>query len=79
VLDIIALLKTAMVCEYVLLGGGNAKLMKELPEGVIVGANSNAIAGGLKLWETAAPAAGSRKAVVTTTASKAAAGSKSVQ
>ena len=26
--------------------------MKDLPSGVILGANSNAIEGGLKLWET---------------------------
>jgi polyphosphate glucokinase len=52
VLDIIACLRSAMVCDYVLLGAGNAKLMKELPDGVILGANSNAIHGGIKLWET---------------------------
>lgn len=51
VLDIIALLQAALVCDYVLLGGGNAKLMKELPSHVILGANSNAVEGGLKLWE----------------------------
>jgi polyphosphate glucokinase len=51
VLDIIARLQAALVCDYVLLGGGNAKLMKELPPHVILGANSNAVAGGLKLWE----------------------------
>ena len=51
VLNIIELLKAAMVCDYVLLGGGNAKLMKELPQHVILGANSNAIEGGIKLWE----------------------------
>ena len=56
-LDIMARLQAAMVCDYLLLGGGNAKLMKELPAGVILGANSNAIAGGLKLWDTAPPAA----------------------
>jgi len=55
VLDIVARLQAAMVCDYVLLGGGNAKLMKELPAHVILGANSNAIAGGIKLWETPIP------------------------
>ncbi len=44
-----------MVCDSVLLGGGNAKLMKGLPSHVILGANSNAIDGGLKLWEGATP------------------------
>jgi len=57
VLDIIARLKAAMVCDYVLLGGGNAKLMKELPAHVILGANSNAIEGGIKLWEQPVPGA----------------------
>lgn len=52
VLDILDRLQAAMVCDYVLLGGGNAKLMKDLPAGVILGANSNAIEGGLKLWDT---------------------------
>ncbi|MEO6803746.1 MAG: ROK family protein [Granulicella sp.] len=51
VLDIVARLQAALVCDYVLLGAGNAKLMKDLPPDVILGANSNAIAGGLKLWE----------------------------
>ncbi|HEY5259608.1 MAG TPA: ROK family protein, partial [Rhabdochlamydiaceae bacterium] len=51
VLKIITLLQAALVCDYVLLGGGNAKLMKDLPNHVILGANSNAVAGGIKLWE----------------------------
>jgi polyphosphate glucokinase len=51
VLDIISLLQAALVCDSVLLGGGNAKLMKDLPSHVILGANSNAIDGGLKLWD----------------------------
>jgi polyphosphate glucokinase len=55
VLDVIRLLQTAMVCDSVLLGGGNAKLMTDLPSHVILGANSNAIDGGLKLWEGADP------------------------
>jgi polyphosphate glucokinase len=55
VLDIIARLQAAMVCDYVLLGGGNAKLMKDLPLHVIIGANSNAIEGGIKLWQQAEP------------------------
>jgi polyphosphate glucokinase len=53
VLDIIERLKAAMVCDSVLLGGGNAKLMKDLPTHVMLGANSNAIDGGIKLWQDA--------------------------
>jgi polyphosphate glucokinase len=51
VLDIISRLQAALICDSVLLGGGNAKLMKDLPSHVVFGANSNAIDGGLKLWE----------------------------
>lgn len=57
VLDIMERLKAAMVSDYVLLGGGNAKLMKELPSHVIIGANINAIEGGIKLWEQIRPPA----------------------
>lgn len=51
VLDIVERLKNALVCEYVLLGGGNAKLMKQLPPHIVIGANSNAIEGGIRLWQ----------------------------
>jgi polyphosphate glucokinase len=51
VLDIIERLQAAMVCDSVLLGGGNSKLMKQLPSHVMLGANSNAIDGGIKLWQ----------------------------
>lgn len=53
VLDVVDRLKNGLICEYVLLGGGNAKLMKDLPPHVIVGANSNAIDGGIRLWQEA--------------------------
>lgn len=55
VLDVIRLLQAAFICDNVLLGGGNAKLMKDLPAHVVLGANSNAIDGGIKLWEQSAP------------------------
>lgn len=51
VLDVIERLRAALVCDSVLLGGGNAKLMQNLPSHVILGANSNAIVGGIKLWQ----------------------------
>ena len=53
VLDIIERLRAGMVCDNVLLGGGNAKLMRDLPSHVVVGANSNAIVGGFRLWDDA--------------------------
>jgi polyphosphate glucokinase len=51
VLDIVKRLQAALICDSVLLGGGNAKLMKNLPSNIILGANSNAIDGGIKLWQ----------------------------
>ena len=50
VADVVSRLRAAFVVDYVVLGGGNAKLMETLPEGVQLGANSNAIAGGIALW-----------------------------
>jgi hypothetical protein len=50
VLIVIALLRTALEAEYVVLGGGNSKLLKNLPTGVRLGENSNAFLGGFRLW-----------------------------
>jgi len=44
-------LKAALAADYVVLGGGNAKLLKELPEGARLGDNHNALFGGLRLWQ----------------------------
>ena len=51
VLEVVQLLEAAMICDTVLLGGGNAKFMKDLPSHVVVGSNENAIHGGFRLWE----------------------------
>jgi polyphosphate glucokinase len=51
VLDVIERLRAALICDSVLLGGGNAKLMEDLPSHVALGANSNAIDGGIRLWQ----------------------------
>ena len=48
--DIIERFREAFVADYVLLGGGNAKLMKKLPPSTVIGENSNAIKGGIALW-----------------------------
>jgi transaldolase len=45
-------LKTALEADYVVLGGGNARLIKKMPEGTILGNNSNAITGGIRIWTT---------------------------
>ena len=46
----VRLLKEAMQADYVLLGGGNVKKLKELPPGARRGSNSYAFPGGLRLW-----------------------------
>ena len=49
--DVCARLKAALVADYVVLGGGNAKKLKELPPGCRMGDNKNAFTGGFRLWE----------------------------
>jgi hypothetical protein len=44
-------LKKALIADYVILGGGNAKLVEKLPEGFERGHNRNAYPGGVRLWE----------------------------
>src|ERR1700674_1373702 len=44
-------LKNALEADYVVLGGGNAKLLKTLPPGCRLGDNSTAFAGGFRLWD----------------------------
>src|SRR5262245_19905768 len=49
--DVMARLITALKPDDVVLGGGNAKKLKELPPGARLGDNANAFVGGLRLWE----------------------------
>ncbi len=49
--DVVTQLKTALEADYVVLGGGNAKLLKKLPTGSELGDNANAFRGGLRLWK----------------------------
>ena len=44
-------LKAALEADYVVLGGGNAKLLKKLPAGCRLGDNATAFTGGFRLWE----------------------------
>ncbi len=44
-------LKAALEAEYVVLGGGNAKLLKKLPPGCRLGNNASAFTGGFRLWD----------------------------
>src|SRR5712671_5379981 len=48
--DVIERFRVALNVDDVVLGGGNAKLLKELPKGVRRGANANAFIGGFRLW-----------------------------
>jgi polyphosphate glucokinase len=50
VFKVIELLKNAFIAEYVVLGGGNARLIKKFPPGIEPGKNTNAIRGGERLW-----------------------------
>jgi polyphosphate glucokinase len=51
VLSILSVFRSALEPEYIVLGGGNAKLMKNLPPDVRLGTNQNAFIGGFRLWE----------------------------
>ena len=42
--------KAALQADYVVLGGGNARLLKKLPPGTRLGNNTNAFQGGFRLW-----------------------------
>jgi polyphosphate glucokinase len=54
VLDVIESLRAALEPEEVLLGGGNASEIEDLPPGCRRGDNADAFAGGFRLWDTAA-------------------------
>ena len=47
----VAQLKKSFIADYVVLGGGNAKKLKQLPEGAELGHNRNAFLGGERLWQ----------------------------
>lgn len=49
--DVVTRLKTALVADYVVLGGGNAKKLVQLPEGARLGDNAHAFIGGERLWK----------------------------
>jgi len=49
--DVVGKLVTALEPDDVVLGGGNAKKLKELPRGCRLGQNANAFLGGFRLWE----------------------------
>jgi len=50
VIEVVQQLKAALQADYVVLGGGNARLLKNLPPGIHVGNNADAFQGGYRLW-----------------------------
>jgi polyphosphate glucokinase len=51
VADVVEKLSAALEPDYVVLGGGNVRKLKELPAGCRIGDNANAFRGGFRLWE----------------------------
>jgi polyphosphate glucokinase len=50
VAEVATLLRAALVADYVMLGGGNAFLLRRLPPHTRLGNNANAFEGGFRLW-----------------------------
>jgi predicted NBD/HSP70 family sugar kinase len=50
--DVIERFRVALNADDVVVGGGNCKLLKKLPEGVRRGSNANAFVGGFRLWKS---------------------------
>ena len=48
--DVVKLLKTALEADYVVIGGGIARLLKTLPAGSRLGDKANAFHGGSRIW-----------------------------
>ena len=53
VADVVQSLERALLPDYIVLGGGNARRLKGLPSHVRLGSNSYAFSGGVRLWEEA--------------------------
>lgn len=51
VFDATAILRKAFEVDYVVLGGGNADELAELPPGARRGSNENAFCGGFRMWK----------------------------
>lgn len=55
VAETVELLSAAIEPDYVVLGGGNARHLKELPPNSRLGANENAFTGAFRLWDESMP------------------------
>jgi predicted NBD/HSP70 family sugar kinase len=53
--DAVQELRASLGADYVVVGGGNVKRLRELPEGVYRGDNEYAFAGGALIWQGANP------------------------
>jgi len=62
VADVIERLSAALEPDDVVIGGGNAKKLTELPPNCRLGDNANAFLGGFRLWEQAAERKQARRA-----------------
>jgi predicted NBD/HSP70 family sugar kinase len=51
VADVVKRLKAALEADYVVLGGGDVRLLEKLPPGARRGDNDNAFRGGFRLWD----------------------------
>ncbi|HXC77449.1 MAG TPA: hypothetical protein VNU19_10390 [Candidatus Acidoferrum sp.] len=51
VADVVTHLQAALEADDVVVGGGNAKLLRTLPKGVRLGSNAEAFVGGYRLWK----------------------------
>jgi len=58
--DVVERLTAAFRPDDVVLGGGNNRLLKELPPGCRLGDNENAFLGGFRMWDAAKPKAAPR-------------------
>ena len=67
VADVAERLKNALEADYVVLGGGNSKLLKTLPPGCQLGRNSTAFIGGFRLWEGPGEQSKSKRDVINKT------------
>jgi len=47
----VAQVKKSFIADYIVVGGGNAKKLSELPDGAELGHNRNAFLGGARLWQ----------------------------
>jgi len=62
VAEVVGLLAAALEPDEVVLGGGNAKLLKDLPPHCRVAENANAFLGGFRMWQKPKPGTRSRAA-----------------